>query len=77
MSDYVIHPNEGDVIVHTFDEGMNVSDVYKVQSELIHMFPNNSVIAVPSKSMIEVLDEEAVIRLLQLTLDSLRGDLRE
>lgn len=69
---YSISPEKGDVIVHTFPSTIPLDEVYKVQSKLIHLFPNNHVIAVPDTETIHKLDGDSTIEMLQAMIDILK-----
>lgn len=69
----MIHPNEDDVIVHTFGMDTGIDDVYRAHSNLIHAFPNNTVIAIPDTDAIHCLDKQSTVELLQSMISMLQG----
>lgn len=68
----IIHPNEDDVIVHTFGMDTGIDDVYRAHSNLIHALPNNTVIAIPDTDAIHCLDKQSTIELLQSMISMLQ-----
>ena len=69
---YTIHPGKDDVIVHTFGKEANIENAIKLNSNLIHTFPNNHVIAVPDTDSVYCLDKQSTIEMLQAMIEMLR-----
>lgn len=71
---YTIHPREGDVIVHTFGEGMNFDTVSRTHSELVHTFPDNHVITIPDINAVCCLDKQSTLEMLRAMIEMIEGN---
>lgn len=71
---YTICPNKGDVIIHTFEVGTKIDEVAKINSSLIHAFPDNLVLTVPDVSSVCCLDKKSTVETLHDMIKILESD---
>lgn len=69
---HTIHPGKDDVIIHTFGKEASIENSMRLNSELIHTFPDNHVIAVPDTDSVYCLDKPSTIEMLQAMIEMLK-----
>lgn len=68
-----LHPQQDDVIIHSFDASSDLGRTNLVHSDLVRAFPENTIISVPASDAVSLLDRQSTIEFLQAMLSFLKS----